>query len=110
MNTMNYMNGMNMNTNATNKPADPTMYNIRTALGRYMNDHHLTHKAFAISSDVPFRTIESIMYGTSNNPRIKTLIKIYHATGISLEDLCYADSTVSKNAQKNKPHDPERAC
>ena len=108
MNYMNYMNGMN--TNATNKPADPTMYNIRTALGRYMNDHHLTHKAFAISSDVPFRTIESIMYGTSNNPRIKTLIKISHATGISLEDLCYADSTASKNAQKNKPHDPERAC
>lgn len=97
---MNYMNGMN--TNATNKPADPTMYNIRTALNRYMNDHHLTHKAFAISSDVPFRTIESIMYGTSNNPRIKTLIKISHATGISLEDLCYADSAVSKNAQKNK--------
>lgn len=108
MNYMNYMNGMN--TNATNKPADPTMYNIRTALNRYMNDHHLTHKAFAISSDVPFRTIESIMYGTSNNPRIKTLIKISHATGISLEDLCHADSTASKNAKKNKPHDPERAC
>lgn len=103
MNCTNAMNTMNVNMNTTaTKPADPTMYNIRTALGRYMNDHNLTHKAFAISSDVPFRTIESIMYGTSNNPRIKTLIKLSRATGISLEDLCYAGSAVSKNAQKNK--------
>lgn len=65
------------------------MYNIRQTISAEITRRHLTHKEFARSAGIPFRTLESILYGSSTNPTIKTLICISQALDVSLEEMCY---------------------
>lgn len=60
---------------------------LRENLLRYVADEEITLSNIADASQVPFATLNTLLYGASNNPKIATVIKLAKALNISIDEL-----------------------
>lgn len=52
---------------------------------------------FAKKTNIPKRTLENLIYGDRQDPRISTIMKIASELNISIDDLIYKDFTKENN-------------
>lgn len=52
---------------------------------------------FSKKTNIPRRTLQSLIYGDRQDPRISTIMKIASELNISIDDLIYKDFTKENN-------------
>lgn len=70
----------------TSNPSDFAS-SFRKNLFKYVEDKEITLSQISEASDIPFSTLDSFLYGKTNNVRIDKVVKLARALDVSIDEL-----------------------
>lgn len=65
---------------------------FRNNLFKYIDDKDITIREISEASDVPFSTINTFLYGNSQDCKLSTAVKLARALGVSIDELVGAET------------------
>lgn len=89
-------NRIDISTNLTVCQNGDFMESLRRNLSMYIDTPEITIKNLSEASGVPFSTLNTLLYGTSNNVKLSTVISLAKALEISIDELVGSDTMEPK--------------
>ena len=80
-------NRIDISTNLTVCQNGDFMNSLRRNLGMYIDTPEITIKNLSEESGIPFSTLNTLLYGTSNDVKLSTVVSLAKALGISIDEL-----------------------
>lgn len=72
---------------------------FRENLFMYVGDSDITIKDISEKADIPFSTLNSLLYGKTNDPKLSTVVKLAHALEVSVDELIGAETIKGKTQE-----------
>lgn len=65
---------------------------FRENIFKYIEDKEITMNDLAMESGIPFNTLNTFLYGKTNETRVGNAVKLAHALNVSIDELVGADT------------------